>query len=352
MSASVVLLGNDIHRPLNEMAAWQVERIRERFAIPPEQIVSIQSRKDIPRVRAETIIRGRPGALSRSFQAVKLFTYLARLSHRRSRVIHWVGNGNRALRLALIAFTRITGRRLVWSPYGILPGPWPKGSVTVIAPHQKVLDGIGAEGAVIPPFCSELPAFEERAWNGRMLFCSVPPKAEEFGERGIVAVTDAIAELSRSGDNVHLTLLNRYEWLHEPLDRLAARTPAVEVVSKYIPDMLSYMRDFSALIIPYEAPHLAQVPQSAVEACAAGLPCIVRRDLAFADELVSSGAGVTYETASDLAKAAEEIRSDFSGYRRRARALAERLFAATPGLDAVAKVYKQLQGIELTSGKP
>ena len=351
MPSPVVLIGNDIHAPLNEMAAWQVERIRERFDLPRDQVVSLQSRKTILNQTSETILRGSPRLIDRVPQAARLFFHLFRLPPNRSRIIHWLGNGNRALRLSLIGFTKLTGRKLVWSPYGVLPGPWPKKSITVIAPHKRVLEKLSSPstGAVIAPFAPRLPQLVDREWNGRVIFCSVPPKSSEFEERGVVSVIKAFNEIRESEPDVSLTIVNRYEWLHQPLQSLVRDSHAVTIRSGYVPDMLTYLGEFSALVIPYQKPHLAQVPQSVVEACAAGVPCIVRADLAFADELLRSGAGETFENAEQLLEALRRIRADFKGFRSRARELARTSFNEQTNLQALGKVYSRLAGIEFAT---
>jgi len=347
MPAPVVLIGNDIHAPLNEMAAWQVERIRSRFELSRDQVISIQSRKLVGAQPQETILRGSPRLIDRARQAMQLFRHLLKLPPDHSRVVHWVGNGNRALRLSLMGFTRATGRKLVWSPYGVLPGPWPKRSVTVIAPHQQVLEKISpAAGLVIAPFTPRLPQFLERRWNGRVMFCSVPPKPGELAERGVVSTIEAFKELRDEEPEITLTIVNRYEWMSSALQSLAGDTSAVTVETRQVPDMLGYLSEFSVLIIPYEAPHLAQVPQSAVEACAAGVPCIVRSNLSFAKELIAAGAGATFENSSELLQSLRKIRADFSGYRVRARKLAETRFNERSNLNALGEVYSRLGRFE------
>ncbi len=343
---AVVLLGNDVHLPLNEMAGRQVEWIRSHFGLPASRVVSLQSRKPAGADSAETIIRGSPAPVHRLRQVASLFRSLGAFPHDASRIIHFVGNGNLLLRLALAAYARLTGRALLFSPLGRLSGPWPK-NAHVLVPHRALLPAGKQNWHVLPPCAPDAEPAQGRAWSdGKILFCSVPPKAAELDERGLPFLLAIWRALEASGETgATLTILNRYSWMSEPLEELVASfgLRSVSVVTEHIADMSEYLRGFAALVVPGHAEHLAQVPQSALEACAAGLPCLVVRGVAFGEDIAAAGAGAVFGDGREFIAAIARIRANYPAVSAAATALVREHFARDAVLRRLGELYAEIE---------
>lgn len=350
MSAPVVLIGNDIHLPLNEMASWQVHTLRTHFALAPEQVVSLQSRKKILPESSETILNGNPGITSRIRQLFSLLAHLSHLPKNQSSILHYVGNGNQFLRMVLSIFARFTGRKLVLSTFGrVVRGPLPS-HVHVIVPDKTCLPlKRSSNWHVVPPYSSGEAARPRDSSAGPILFSSVPPKASELAEREIPFLLRSFARLRRESPSAELLILNRYAWMESSL-RIAAKEFAaegVEVRTCLVNKMSDLLEHVSILVIPYAKNHLPQIPLSTVEALRAGVPCLVASGLALGEQLGEWKAGRCFGSESEFVAAVWEIQGNYRAYSEAALRFAGACFDAEVNLSAIGTIYSSLTHIEI-----
>ena len=135
----LLYIGNDVHLPLNEMAANQLEQARRQFQIPYANVVSLQTRKPALREDDRHIIH--KSSLGRAKQILQLYTTLKAHASRGVRIVHLWGDGKPLLNSLLCWMTQQLGLKLCFSPTGRLnfKGPLPT-HAHILFPHEHVRD--------------------------------------------------------------------------------------------------------------------------------------------------------------------------------------------------------------------
>lgn len=358
MPPPVVIIGNDIHGPLCEMGARYAATIVDGLGIAERCVFSIESHQTSRTTFGGVSIPR--SALGRPVQLLRLLTRLALLKKSESRVLHFVGNGNPELYAALSWFSHVTGRRALFTPFGSVRVPRLSASSVLLCTHEKLCSHYSpplqeARVRALPPFGSDTADTGPRSWGeGRIVFCSVPVKASELTERGVPFLLDAVAAARHAGLRCSLTILNRYRHLEGPLRELIHRSPLQDTVLEtgIVTDMQQRLREYSVLTIPYLASHLAQVPQSAVEALSAGVPCLVPKHLAVSDDILGYRAGAVYSCEASFTSALAEIRDNYSECSSGARRLAREQFGKEKLLERLEAIYYGLSAERQPAAAP
>lgn len=314
MRADLVLIGNDVHRPLQEMAAHLTENLRAAAELPAARIVSLQSRKALTSA-GETVVRKRFG---RALQLASLLVALRRFP--RSAALVYIGNGNRALIGTLALFAKLRGQPFVLYPMGSVALPPLLKPDWLWVPHEQLCEHYRREGfsptrlAVMPPFSGTLARQPRRWQGGRLLFASVPPHATEFGQRGLPLLFEGVRLANDLGINVSLTVLNRYAHLHAPLAALITHHRCdglVQLRSEVIEGVAEFLDPFDLIVAPSGQGALPQVPLSAVEGLTLGIPVIAATSLALGSDLHRYQAGALFDDSKSFVEAIRTVRDSF-----------------------------------------
>ncbi len=327
MRADLVIVGNDIHAPQQEMAAHLAENLRAMFSIPHANVVSIQSRKGDSGDGTQVIKR-----CSRPRQLVALLGTLAR---RPRAPLLYIGNGNRMLLCALAVFCALRRQNLVLYPLGRIRLPHPLPTALWLL-HEDLTSGYRQQGqspermSVVPPFANLTVTGAERMWlGGRLLFASVPPHAHEFAERGLPDILEGLRRCNECGIAATLTILNRYHAVHSELERMIAPFgPTVTLRSEVLNDISGLLAQHDLLVAPFGAETLPQLPLSALEALSMGIPVLAHRSLALATDLHQYRAGALFDSRESIVSAVRSLRDEYALYSAGAKRLATERYSA------------------------
>ncbi len=344
MPPEIVLIGNDLHGPLCEMGARYADAIVRGLGSEHVQTFSIQTHQPIQSGHSAKVILFRGTGFGRGLQLLQLVWQL--LHFKEPKVLHLIGNGNPGLRRTLRWIARIKGAELVLSPFGILDVLLPAKGVQLLclsdaqcARYAKRFPELQLH--LVPNLGAPTASPVRKEYNRRLLFCSVPVKAEEFAERGILFLLEAAKAFE---GEFEITILNRYSWLETALEKLISDQGITNVTieTRFVSSIVEYLKDFSAILVPYQASHLAQVPQSAVEGLACGLPCLVSGKVSLSDLVKQHHAGLSFSDLPSFAVALRGLEANYSELSAGALHLAESKFSPEQSLKALSAVYRKL----------
>ena len=339
MRADLVLIGNDVHLPLQEMAAHLTANCRAAAELPANRVVSIQSRKG-PAVAGETVISRR---FSRAAQLASLLRTLG--SFPRAAKLVYIGNGNQTLLTALTLFARLRRQRFVFYPLGAVTLPRAIRPDWIWVPHGRLIEHYQREGqsaariAIVPPFPGSIAvASKPRQWQeGRALFASVPPHPSEFAARGLPLLFEGIRRANELGISIRLTVLNRYTYLDVPLAALIEVHRCAEFVALHtalVDDMPSFLDRFDLAVAPAGGGPLPQTPLTAIESLTLGIPVLAASSLALAEDLHRYQAGALFDSSSSFVEAVRSVRDSFPSFSQGALRLASERYSMAQGQSA------------------
>jgi glycosyltransferase involved in cell wall biosynthesis len=158
-----------------------------------------------------------------------------------------------------------------------------------------------------------------------LLFASTPSDASEIGPRGV----PLLVELARLRPDLDVILPWR-QWGDLETSRRALealRPPSNVVISVGDADMRDWYARAHATIVCFDRGVGKACPNFVLEGFACGRPCIATPEVGIAGLIETSGSGiVARRDARALAEAADRLRTDWTDYAERARALANDRF--------------------------
>ncbi len=215
---------------------------------------------------------------------------------------------------------------------------------------RDYLAGLGIDSRkvrlIFPPV--DLTRFSPRsppAGPFTVLFASSPEKESWLAARGVPLLLEAASLRPK----IRFRLLWRpwgdslprvQNWLAE------RRLSNVELVVGYARDMPLEYRQAHVTVAPFtDAERSKPAPNSLVESLACGRPVLVTEKVGLAELVREERAGLVSEpTGVALADHLDRLQSDWEGYSRRARRLAERWFSQEKFLESYARLYHGVLG--------
>jgi glycosyltransferase involved in cell wall biosynthesis len=347
----ILFIGNDIHEPINEMAAKLADHAGQEFQVPYAKVISIQSRKPVlPGESRRVLPLGRGGRIG---QILRLRKWLRHDIDPAIRLIHFWGDGKKPLNRWLIYEARRSGRSIVFSPTG--PAPFQKNlppCAHIIFPHPEAKQAFlhpihpppDRHFVIRPLTCPTAPSLRTSGHAKGILFASVPPKAKEFAGRGIPLLIEGMQLLSREGINAELTILNRHPGVAEALFACLPpeSTAKIRIETRQVENMQAYMRNFGFIAAPFLSGKSPLVPLSILEGMAVGCPALVSSKIPLADEVVTRRAGMVIDNPEAFARAYLALRTDYADYAKQALKLIGELYGPEQFFNGLERAYDQI----------
>lgn len=348
MRPRLILIGNDVHGSPDEMACRLLRDLAESESEAGRTplVISLQSRKPLPVPGDPTVlgadvlvVEGRPTSVARGVQLARLVALCWR-SLGRGTVLHFVGNGKPALLRALDAVCTLKRSRLIVSPLGEVEIPHLAASATVVRPHSECYTGRHPLPHTIAPWSLLDRGAPRRFGRARLVFASIPPKLEELEERGVPALISEMTAIAARFPESELVILNRHRHLAGALARLASNAPQgkISIVSTYVADTAGLLDETDFVVVPAAHPHLPQVPMTALDGLARGVPILIDRRAALARDVEQHGAGAAFTRPTEIATAMASVVARYEDASRAALELSK-IFSRERGREAYRSLY-------------
>ncbi len=352
MQTQIVYIGVDVHPPVAEMAAKIIDSLR---GSNESLVISIQSKKEMTgNVSQRTVvIERRQWVLSRLIQLFRLTTTLWSGTFTKATVWHFVGNGNKTLLIALALLATARQKRLVISPLGNCWLPTTFQGVYCVLPHRQMenqsLSAAGRSSVIMP--ASSLSLASERSSHTaqvKILFASVPPHREELAARGLDLVLESASILAKERKDCTFIIINRHAHLAADLEAYVKKFGAknVRIENGYIENIANYLKSVSIVLIGSADGELPQVPLSVVEGLSQGVPCVIPKGLAVAEEILAYGAGETFLDPISLTQGINLILGNYEQYCKASLELSLKKFSHLEMIAKYSGIYEKFLGVD------
>jgi len=283
---SVLYVGSDLSPPYTTMEAKIVDTLINQFSDRYSfKRISINVSKDKEK-REDTIsVNGTqkgPIQFRKLVYGVELFiTYLRVLLISKPDVIHLVWVGFDPLTQVMIKLAKRKGIKVIVTVLNTHSPMSRYGSADQLVFHSaysknKLLNSHpNVERAKVIP-----PAVEEKSFIKKekpyFVFASGPRTREQIKERGVYLLMDAMQIVQQSNKDISLRFIGRWPEGAHLLDEIIKQRDLKNVVISHhhVDDVDNVIGEASGLIIPYVGESIGDVPLSALESLAFGVPVI------------------------------------------------------------------------------